>query len=195
MKSAISSLVVLVSLVSGSSFAAITDGPGVFTPGEVTIDDVNQAKDAIGAPILFTEMDPASSLAGYNFGYVSINFTDNQIEVTLERKNRCVRDENRRCMPSVGMPIPYRIVLPLISQTVDQCGRTIYIAGEDMRPVDGMYQSLTVIDGRNNYCVRTMEARPNTTIILDRVLSRMAADTRSRSTMYAGDLEQLMFAL
>lgn len=201
MKSAISSFVILISLVSVSAFAAVSDGPGVFGRDEVTHDEVagdeiNSNQDPLSAYIIRTRMDSKlGGLADYNRGNVTINFADREIHVTLYRLIACNPEQPVRC--PIGMPAPYIIKLPLVSQSIDRCGNVIYTAERDQRPVDGLFASLIVRDERANRCVRTMEVRPAThityeTIGYDHV---NGGEISTRSFMYANELEAASFAL
>lgn len=87
-------------------------------------------------------------LAAATTGLVSIAEGNSEIEVDLYEVPVC--PEGAAC--AMVIPTHHEIKLPIIDVKVGTCGETIYTAEEDATPVDGLKQTLQVIDYRTMTC-------------------------------------------
>lgn len=91
---------------------------------------------------------------------VLLDFYNDKIELRFTLPWSC--PPNALC--AMVMPMRVFIVENLDIET-DECGNTIYQAEEDDRPVDGLYQRITVVDHSNSSCPQIMIYPPLETSI------------------------------
>jgi len=102
-------------------------------------------------------------------GYLQQNrVTSGQIIVDTENKAlTIVAQPAFYCPPgkfcAQVMPPALLLSVPLKSISTGPCGETIYSGSQDERPVDGLFQSIVVIDNKNLFC-QTLVAVPPTTV-------------------------------
>lgn len=87
-------------------------------------------------------------LTGANTGSVGINLYNEEITLTLFNYTPC--SEGKLCPQ--GMTVYEVITLPIVDQYVDGCGATVYTADKDMRPVDGLKETISVVDNTTMIC-------------------------------------------
>ncbi len=84
-----------------------------------------------------------------NDGSILINLDENMIQLVLREVVEC-----RAGMACIALAptIVDNIEVKLVSQTVDSCGAVTYIGEKDQTPVDGLKQTVTVVDNRYMTC-------------------------------------------
>lgn len=128
--------------------------------------------------------DPELHYAGQvESGDVVVDETNNQIRLMLHIAFHC--PPGLFC--AQVMPAPIMVTLPITHESVNSCGSRIYGASHDDRPVDGIYESLTVIDNTKNECPHLV-ALPATEVIHDiRYYDRINGGMVDLHSIYTGN--------
>lgn len=124
--------------------------------GSINADARSMRQDFESAEITHMNIDAKSQLATERLdgsGLVYINHTQNTATLQLNRKFYC--PPGRFC--AQVMPAPVIITLPIKKVSEGACNSIIYVAAEDKRPVDGMYQGLRITDNKrfSESCLNT----------------------------------------
>ena len=132
-------------------------------------------KRYLEADLTSFRFQPGSVLANrrINGGNVQIDFMAKTITLTLNPAFHC--PAGAAC--ALVMPAPQVVTLPLTKVTTGHCNQNIFIARENNLPVDGIDQTLTVIDNSNNHC-KYLVAIPATEVRLHQVGGRRPMDER-----------------
>jgi hypothetical protein len=86
----------------------------------------------------------------------------NTITVTaVAPQYRC--SPNQRCMGPALAPVTVQV--PYTSRQVDACGSVLYTGKKDLRPADGLYTEIQVVDNRKNNCPHFV-AQPATEVLV-----------------------------
>lgn len=113
-----------------------------------------QLPKVLGAKLLQINIDPTSPIGNLNirFGQVTVDQVKRNIKLDLQY--------GPVCRPGFMCPrviFNKRIELPITRSFRDtRCGIITYVASKNLMPVDGMNQSITVVDYSNNRCVMPM---------------------------------------
>lgn len=96
-------------------------------------------------------------------GVVRIDMLDRSVQLVLTERLPCTSDGSL-CL--TVMPRQFQVSLPILSDTRDQCGSRVVVAGYDQRPVDGGMSQLVVKDNNGNHCPHFV-ALPATEVVYE----------------------------
>lgn len=88
-------------------------------------------------------------------GNVTVNRQANEVQLAVYGEYPCI---GFRCPR--GLPAPMQVKLPIVNEFVTQCNAKIIVASRNRLPVDGMLQTIRVIDNTKNTCPQLFHEQP-----------------------------------
>jgi hypothetical protein len=123
-------LLTLVTFAAFNSQASFTPFPHLFTANILKIDRLE-----------------GNEFPNSTIGTIQINKTMKTASLVVYTNKECPKDQF--CTLEISGDL---IELPIVKVIHGYCGEVTYIAEEDKRPVDGLYQGLLITDNSKNKC-------------------------------------------
>ena len=124
------------------------------------------------------KMDPDLNLTGA--GSVTLDYDKKEVSLTFERRMPPC-PEHKACI--MMMPAPMQITLPIVSVKTDGCNLNTVVASQDQRPVDGIFQSFTLLDATNPKCMFFAPVVQNATFVTQGYNRLEGTEFKTKSTM------------